>query len=176
MSTLIISPNEAPTNPAVLFDSTGNPISLNAPSAAPAPVSGPTLDPEIEAHNAKVMAQLAETVAKLQALKSTVAKNKVPGKARSGVKYVLLSKTLNAFGKVPQQQADIAKILSDNLEVGEPIGEAELFDLVSREGAMYPSIQKSVQNPTYLFKYYRGLKHEKNHAGFVARGFIRQVG
>jgi hypothetical protein len=164
-----------PVNPAVLFDSTGNPISLNAPSAAPAPITGPIPDPN-EDHNAKVMAQLAETVAKLQALTSMTAKNKVPGKPRAGVKYVLLSKTLNNFGKVPQQQADIAKVLSENLEVGEPISEAELFDLVTREGGKYPSIQKSVQDPTYLFKYYRGLKHEGNHAGFVARGFLRQVG
>jgi hypothetical protein len=37
----------------------------------------------------------------------------------------------------------------------------------------FKSITSSVQDPTYLLRYYRGLKNDGKHAGFVARDFLR---
>lgn len=104
-----------------------------------------------------------------------VAKNRAAGKV-TGAKYKLLTKSLALFGKVPQQQLDLSKLLSARFEVGTEIPESTLFAALIEDAHKYPSIQNSVQDPTYLFRYYRGLKHKGTHAGFIARGFLQQVG
>ena len=101
-------------------------------------------------------------------------KNHVEGKAGSG-KYVLLSKNLATWGKVPSQQAAIADILSKNFEPRVEIQEVELVAALVRDKGKYPSLNNSVQSVTYLFRYYRGLKHSGNHAGFIARNFLQKV-
>jgi hypothetical protein len=118
----------------------------------------------------KVQSEKKEAIVK-------VAKNHKPGKPSAGRKYVLLDKVLKNWGKVPQQQADIAKVLSDNLEVGKEYTEGEVFDVLIEKTADVPSIAGSKQDPTYLFRYYRGLGNtDGKHAGFVARDFIRVIG
>jgi hypothetical protein len=121
--------------------------------------------------NAEILKQVAELTARLASLQKAP-KNHVPGKPQN-VKYVLLTQKLSDWGKVPQQQADLASILSNNLKVGQPVSEAEVFALVEREAPRYESIRRSVQHPTYLLRYYRGLKHDAKHAGFIARGFLK---
>lgn len=105
-----------------------------------------------------------------------VAKNHKPGKPSAGRKYVLLDKVLKNWGKVPQQQADIAKILADNFEVGKEYGEAEVFDVLMDKSSEFVSLANSRQDPTYLFRYYRGLGNNGKHAGLVARDFLRVIG
>ncbi len=116
--------------------------------------------------------------AELEALKgaTNVKKNHKPGKPQAGRKYVLLANKLNSWGKVPDQQRDIAKVMVNNMEVGKEYTEAEVFELMNEQAVMYPSVANSVQDPTYLFRYYRGLKNDGKHAGFVGRDFIRVIG
>jgi hypothetical protein len=103
-------------------------------------------------------------------------KNQTPGKPSTTRKYVLLEKSLASWGKVPQQQQDLAQILSANMEIKEEKTEAEVFEILQKNYSNFPSLAKSVQDPTYLFKYYRGLKKDGKHAGFVARNFLQVVG
>jgi cell division septum initiation protein DivIVA len=105
-----------------------------------------------------------------------VAKNHKPGKPSADRKYVLLDKVLKNWGKVPQQQADIAKILADNFEVGKEYAEAEVFDVLMDKFSEFTSLANSRQDPTYLFRYYRGLGDDGKHAGFVARDFMHVIG
>ena len=134
----------------------------------------------------KVLAEVARLQAELEALKkdsvalsaksnggSNVKKNQKPGKANASRKYVLLDKELKSWGKVPQQQADLAAIMAESMEVGSEWTEEELFDLITTGAKEYTSLRNSTQDPTYLFRYYRGLKNDGKHAGFVARGFLR---
>ena len=136
-----------------------------------------------------IAAKIAELEAKIKALQETpvtgsttatqnaaVKKNQKPGKPTAGRKYVLLDQQLKSWGKVPQQQQDIARILSTNFEVGKEYTEAEVFETLTKEGNKFESIRTSVQDPTYLFRYYRGLKNDGKHAGFVARNFVKQIG
>jgi hypothetical protein len=154
MEALIIgAPAAQSTGPVTLFGADNKPLALS------------------DENQAIILSELAAAVAQLEALKKP-AKNKVAGIPKQ-VTYILLSKTLASWGKVPQQQQDIAEILARHLEVGVPRTEAEVFDIVTRESVNYTSLAKSVQHPTYLFKYYRGLKHDHKHAGFVARGFLK---
>ena len=92
---------------------------------------------------------------------------------RSNNKYVLLKKELPSWGKVPRQQADIADIIARNFNLNEPFTDEELDNVLTESAPEYDSLANSVQTPMRLFRYYRGLKREKNHAGYVAREFLR---
>jgi ribosomal protein L29 len=107
--------------------------------------------------------------------KETVKKNQKPGKPDPNRKYVLMCKTMPNWGKIPQQQADVADILSKNMEVGKEYSEAEVFNMLINNGVEYPSIAKSVQDPTYLFRFYRGLKNDGQRGGYTARNFLRKI-
>lgn len=131
--------------------------------------------------NAQLLAKMAELQQRLAQLtmmnqEGGVAKNKRPVNPDPGRKYVLLSKTLESWGRVPQQQRDIAMLLSQLMTVNQEYTEAEVFAAVTDYACEFDSIRKSVQHPTYLFAYYRGLKNDGKHAGFVARNFLRQIG
>ena len=103
----------------------------------------------------------------------SLAKNHVAGKL-SNKKYILLTKTLASWGKVPRQQADLAAILAGNMEVGKEYSEEQVWQILDSNYRQYPSLANSKQHVTYLCRYYRGLKNDhKTHAGFVARGFLR---
>lgn len=123
--------------------------------------------------------QLQEELAALKKGKeqNNVPKNHRMGKADPNRKYVLLSETMNMAGKVPQQQMDIATLLAGNMAVGLEYTEQEVFDLLVDQAGMFESLYGSKQDPTYLFRYYRGLdKKDGKHLGFIKRGFIRQIG
>jgi hypothetical protein len=134
--------------------------------------------------NEQAAAMVAELQKQLDELKGNkevavsdnTKKNHKPGKPSATRKYVLLSKELKSWGRVPQQQADIARILANALEVNKEYTESEVFDAVVAKAAETPSIAGSVQDPTYLFRHYRGLKNDGKHAGFVARDFMRVIG
>jgi hypothetical protein len=111
-----------------------------------------------------------------QAAATTIGKNHRAVKPQAGRKYVLLTKSLASWGKVPQQQADIAALLAESMEPGVPWTEEEVFSLVTEYAKEYQSLAKSVQHPTYLLAYYRGLKNDGKHAGFVGRDFLQVVG
>lgn len=104
--------------------------------------------------------------------KSNVKKNQKPGKADPNRKYTRIGE-LKTWGKVPQQQADLAAIMAESMDVDAEWTEEELFDLVATSAKEYASLRNSKQDPTYLFRYYRGLKNDGKHAGFIARGFLR---
>ena len=106
--------------------------------------------------------------------KSNVKKNQKPGKADPNRKYTRIGE-LKTWGKVPQQQADLAAIMAESMDVDAEWTEEELFDLVATSAKEYASLRNSKQDPTYLFRYYRGLKNDGVHAGFIARGFLRMV-
>ena len=108
---------------------------------------------------------------------SSVKKNHKEVKANPARKYVRLGtlKTLKMFGKIPQQQADLAAILAESMDVGAEWTEAEVFELLKDSVKDYESLRRSVMHVTYLFAYYRGLKNDGIHAGFIARDFLRQI-
>lgn len=121
------------------------------------------------------IAELSAQVAQLKNEQSAVKKNHKPGVANASRKYVLLTKTLSTWGKVPQQQKDIADLLSKHMVVGQEYSEQEVFDLMIDQSGEYPSITSSKQDATYLFRYYRGLKNDGKHAGLIARDFLRMA-
>ena len=123
----------------------------------------------------QLMKELEELKGGSKVTNEGVKKNQKPGKANASRKYVLLDKELKSWGKVPQQQADIAKLLGVNMEVGKEYTEAEVFDMLMEKSAEYNSLLGSKQDPTYLFRYYRGLKNDGKHAGLIARNFLRMV-
>ena len=123
----------------------------------------------------QLMKELEELKGGSKVTNDGVKKNQKPGKANASRKYVLLDKELKSWGKVPQQQADIAKLLGVNMEVGKEYTEAEVFDMLMEKSAEYNSLLGSKQDPTYLFRYYRGLKNDGKHAGLIARNFLRMV-
>lgn len=133
--------------------------------------------------NEELMAQInalkaelaAKDITKKAANIVTVQKNKRVGVASPTRKYVLLSKSLANWGKVPQQQADIATLLLNNMAVGVAYTEADVFNALIDGSGDYPSLTGSVQDVTYLFKYYRGLKNDGKHAGFIGRDFIKVI-
>ena len=102
------------------------------------------------------------------------AKNHVDSKPGTS-RYKLLSKSLASWGKVPAQQAAIADILAKHFEPGVEVPESDLFAKLVECRDNYPSLKQSKQSVTYLFRYYRGLKHEGNHCGFIGRNFLQKV-
>ena len=137
-----------------------------------------------------IQSQLRQVLAELEAIKSArlcedrqaetpvvatnVAKPRGAGKPDPNRKYVLLSKTLNMFGRVPRQQEELGRLISANFEVGQQIPETELFATIEANAGQYHSLASSRQEPTYLFRYYRGLdKKNGKHLGFVQRGFLK---
>lgn len=106
-----------------------------------------------------------------------VPKSHVPSKPQVGRTYVRLMDTLPDWGKVPQQQADLAKIMVKHMVKGEAYSEADVFDMVLEHAAEYPSLASSRQSADYLFRYYRGLnKKDGKHVGFIGRKFLQQIG
>ena len=91
-------------------------------------------------------------------------------------KYVLLSKKMDMSGKVPQQQEDLASIISKHFNVNEPFSEQELWNTLVDQAGEYKSLYSSKQHITYLFAYYRGydLKDGK-HLSFIRRNFLRVI-
>lgn len=104
-----------------------------------------------------------------------VMKNRRPVKADPNRKYVRLGE-LKTWGRVPRQQADLAALLTESMEVGAEWTEEEVFALVTEYARERESLRTSKQHPTYLLAYYRGLKNDGKHAGFVARDFLRVIG
>lgn len=150
-------------------------------------VQEPDTEPDVDAffpENAEVpepKKTMEEVVADLQAelekLKNGKGpKNHVEGKA-SNKSFVRMTKFVQnpLWPKIPGQQEDLADILSRNMVVGKQYSEAEIFKFLNEEYGDYPRLANSVQHVTYLFRYYRGLKAEGSHAGFLARKFLRAV-
>ncbi len=106
---------------------------------------------------------------------SSLKKNQKPGKPSATRRYVFLTDKLSTWGKVPQQQADIAEILTKAFEVGKEYTEAEVFAALIDGAGDYPSITRSVQDVTYLFRYYRGLKSTATHGSYISRNFLRMI-
>jgi len=132
---------------------------------------------EIERLKARVAELKGEVVPSTEAKAevkedSKVPKNKRRVKSNPDRKYVRLGE-LKTWGKVPQQQADLAAIMAESMDLGAEWTEEEVFELVKDSAKEHESLRKSKQDPTYLFRYYRGLKNDGKHAGFIARGFLR---
>lgn len=106
---------------------------------------------------------------------SGMKKNQTASRPSASRKYVLLDKSLASWGKVPPQQADLAAILAAHMQLNVPYTEAQVFEIITTEAAKYSHLAASKQDPTYLFRYYRGLKNDQKHAGFVARDFLRVI-
>ena len=172
----------------VLYDANGKEFELVlVGEAEPIVVDEPKEEVKEMTEEEKVLAEVARLQAELEALKKddvapstksngggNVKKNHKPGKADPDRKYVRLGE-FKSWGKVPQQQADLAAIMSESMDVGSEWTEEELFDLVATGAKEYASLRTSKQDPTYLFRYYRGLKNDGKHAGFIARNFLRMV-
>ena len=169
----------------VLYDASGREFELIG-QMEPIAVAEPKEEEEMT-EEAKVLAEVVRLQAELDALKnggasttvsskggSNVKKNQKPGKADPNRKYVRLGE-FKAWGKVPQQQADLAAIMAESMDIGSEWTEEELFDLVATSAREYASLRNSKQDPTYLFRYYRGLKNDGKHAGLIARNFLRMV-
>lgn len=127
--------------------------------------------------NEQVLQQLEALrtqLAAVQASKQTAPSGKMlPNPSR---RYVLLESELKGWGRVPLQQAEIAKLLGATMEVGKEYTEAEVFQIVKDNAPSFPSLARSVQTPERLFRYYRNLKNDGKHAGFSQRGFLQVAG
>jgi hypothetical protein len=155
-----------------------------ATATAVAKITKQTLVEEIAALRAQIeQMRDAQTVKEEQTVEkkaavveatTTLAKNHRPGKAHDGRTYMRLTAELANWGKVPAQQAAIAKIIVDNTELGKEYSETEVFDMLNEHASKFTCLSGSRQDVTYLFRYYRGLKRDATHAGFVARGFLKQ--
>lgn len=121
------------------------------------------------------IAELKGELSRITEKKDTMKKNQKPGKASPTRKYVLLAKSLDKWGTVPQQQSDIATLLNGYLVAGTEYTEQEVFDALIDGSGEFKSLYSSKQDPTYLFRYYRGLKNDGKHAGFIARGFLKVI-
>ncbi len=142
------------------------------------------IDPEVDTTEQKLEASQTEEVkpdplaliaklqAELDALKKAP-KNQVAG-TPGNRSYTRIAAVLNTEGKIPQQQADLAKILTKRMPIGEKFTEAQVFAFLNEDKPEFPSLVNSRQDVTYLFRYYRGLKPSGKHAGFVARKFLVQ--
>jgi hypothetical protein len=170
----------------VLYDANGREFELVLTGELePIVVDEPKEEVKEMTEEEKVLAEVERLQAELDALKkdevapstksnggSNVKKNQKPGKADATRKYERLGE-FKAWGKVPQQQADLAAIITESVDLGAEWTEEELFDLVSTGAKDYASLRNSKQDATYLFRYYRGLKNDGKHAGFIARNFLR---
>lgn len=157
---------------------TPEPVIETQVEAEPATDVGLDVLAELEALKAKLAALTGGGNAQVQVsapVVSGVPKNHRPVKANPNRKYVRLG-PLNCFGKVPQQQRDIADLLSESMDIGAEWTEEEVFTLLEENFNEKDSLKRSKQSASYLFCYYRGLKNDGKHAGFVPRGFLRQVG
>ena len=134
----------------------------------------------------RIMDEITATRAKIaviEAMKASQAapketaegkKNHRAVKAQPGRKYILLAKSLAEWGKVPQQQRDLASILASEFAVGVEVEESEVFAKVTARAAEYPSLANGVQHPTYVLAYYRSYdKKDGKHAGFIRRNFLQ---
>ena len=136
--------------------------------------------------NDAVLAEIAKLQAELNALVAgdvpTIAEKKGDNGVKKGSKvskgradrwYERLGE-LAMYGKVPQQERDLATIMEESMELGSKWSEEELFDLLITSAKEYQSLRNSAMSATYLFQYYRGLnKKDGKHFGFIARGFLR---
>jgi hypothetical protein len=186
----LIGMNEEKKN-IVLFGANGQQVELVG-DATPVAVEEPK--EEVAMTNDELaMQKLEEMQAELEALKAERAaapsvekkeattvkdntpKNKRRVKADPTRKYVRQG-DLKVWGRVPQQQLDIAAILKVAMEDGVEYGEEFVFDALEAGRDEFESLRKSGQHVTYLFAYYRGLKNDGKYSGFVGRGFLRQIG
>ena len=135
------------------------------------------LQAELEALKAERAAAppVVQNTKKENNVKDNTPKNKRRVKADPTRKYVRQG-DLKVWGRVPQQQLDIAAILKVAMEDGVEYGEEFVFDALEAGRDAFESLRKSGQHVTYLFAYYRGLKNDGKHSGFVGRGFLRQIG
>ena len=104
-----------------------------------------------------------------------IPKNHRPVTPDPNRRYVRLG-PLATWGKIPQQQKDLADMLTESMDIGKEWTEEEVFTLLEENVAEKDSLAKSCQSVSYLFCYYRGLKNDSKHAGFISRGFLRQIG
>lgn len=147
---------------------------INAEIQNPETQSPESLVAQFSALVLSLQQELAELRAQQQVLVNTP---RVPvTRASTTKKYVLLTDKLAVWGKVPQQQADIADILANTFEVGTPFTEDELIAALNREKDQYPALATSRQDMKYVFSYYRGLgNRDGKHAGYIARDFMRET-
>ena len=170
----------------ILYDASGREFELVlVGEAEPIVVDEPKEEVKEMTEEENVLAEVARLQAELEALKkgdaassaksnggSNVKKGSKISKGRANVKYVRLGE-FKSWGNVPQQQADLAAIISESVDVGTEWNEEELFDLLVTGAKDYASLRNSKMSATYLFQYYRGLKNDGKHAGFIARNFLR---
>jgi hypothetical protein len=121
----------------------------------------------------ELIANMAKEIESLKAEQPAVAKNHTTGKVTT-TKYVRLKEVMDNFGNVPQQQKDLAQILTF-MEVGKEYTEAEVFAVLQDKRASFNSLASAKQDVTYLFRYYRGLKNDGKYAGFIARNYLRAI-
>jgi hypothetical protein len=96
---------------------------------------------------------------------------------KEGRTYQLLLEELPLWGKVPQQQRDLAAILLDHMAVGELYSEAEVFGFLTEDAENYTSLRISKMHVTYLLCYYRSFsKKDAVHGSFFKRNFLRMNG
>lgn len=124
--------------------------------------------------NALLLEKIAQLQKQIDEVKASP-KNQRPGKANDKNRYKLLSKELENWGRVPQQQQDISRILAGSMELGREYSETEVFSMLIDGSGEFPSLTRSKQDVTYLFRYYRGLKKDAKYGGFVARNFLAVV-
>ncbi len=124
--------------------------------------------------NAALLEKIADLQKQMAELK-TAPKNQRPGVAKDKNRYKLLTKVLESWGNVPQQQKDIAAILAGGMVLGREYSESEVFAMLIDGAGEFPSITRSKQDVTYLFRYYRGLKKDTKYGGFTARNFLKVV-
>ena len=135
------------------------------------PADLPEPEPELEPAVTVVASGTENLAALIQSLQDEIAKlktapkNQVPGKPGDKV-YIRIGEF---SGKAPRQQQNLAAILTFEMPLGEKFTESQVFEILNKHVESYESLRTSLQDVTYLFRYYRGLKP----TGFTSRDFLR---
>ena len=127
---------------------------------------------ELRAELEKLRAELETILASAQVNAKAAANGKKNHKEYVGDPARVYERVGDFVDKeAPAQQRAIAAIVAQLTPVvGDKVDEATLFAALVAAKSEDPTLSKSAQSATYLFKYYRGLGEGR---GFTARGFLR---
>jgi hypothetical protein len=133
--------------------------------------------PQVDAEAEDWAAALGGSAAKAEVVGKVDSRGRKAVGAKSGRTYQRLSAALADWGKVPQQQADLAKLFAEACEVGKAVSEEALYAYLTSNGDRFESLRKSTMSATYLWSYYRSFsKKDQVHGSFIRRNYLRMNG
>jgi hypothetical protein len=121
-----------------------------------------------------LISQMIKMQERIEELSKVQAKSPASVKLDTTKKYERLGE-LDGKGSVPQQQKDIATVLSLGMELDTKYSEEDMVGMLEECKSQFTSLLGSKQPLVRLLRYYLGNLNnpgKPNHYGFVERGFI----